>query len=237
MKFPEDDRYRLMSKSDYQDYIRSPEWRQMAEAAKRRVGYRCQLCNRHASELELEVHHRTYERLDKERPDDLTVLCRRCHEAFHGQRSTVLHLGTVVASVTASLLLVSALWWLFLHPGSPSPPPTPTPISRFGAGEEREAYRSFVDYYSKSCWTLLSKDDRHVSERVDKNYGGNATYLEGDMWRFEIRIKRFYYEDDLPGGRYLAPRETTIDARTLPGGMWDACTGVRTEEVDVLVLP
>lgn len=31
------------------------------------------------------VHHRTYERLGKERLGDLTVLCRKCHGLFHGK--------------------------------------------------------------------------------------------------------------------------------------------------------
>lgn len=32
--------------------------------------------------MTLDVHHRTYERLGNESPDDLTVLCRDCHKLF-----------------------------------------------------------------------------------------------------------------------------------------------------------
>lgn len=32
---------------------------------------------------ELDVHHRTYERLGQEQEYDLTVLCHRCHSLFH----------------------------------------------------------------------------------------------------------------------------------------------------------
>ena len=42
---------------------------------------RCQLCNTGGS---LQVHHRTYQRRGYERLDDLTVLCRKCHERQHG---------------------------------------------------------------------------------------------------------------------------------------------------------
>ena len=67
---------------DYYEYINSPEWRRRADAAKARAGYRCRVCNRHADEVVLNAHHRTYERLGNEDPDDITVLCRDCHELY-----------------------------------------------------------------------------------------------------------------------------------------------------------
>lgn len=68
----------------YRAYIASPEWREKATAAKARVGHRCQVCNR--DDLVLDAHHRTYERLGRELPTDITVLCRRCHELYETQR-------------------------------------------------------------------------------------------------------------------------------------------------------
>ena len=64
---------------NYKAYIRSKEWKKKAEAAKVRAGNRCQLCNRPRSEVQLEAHHRTYERLGNELPGDITILCRDCH--------------------------------------------------------------------------------------------------------------------------------------------------------------
>lgn len=64
---------------DYYEYINSPEWRARADAAKERAKYRCQLCN---SPDRLEAHHRTYERLGNEWPEDITVLCHDCHERY-----------------------------------------------------------------------------------------------------------------------------------------------------------
>ena len=66
---------------NYQAYLRSPSWKKKAEAAKIRAGNRCQLCNKSRNEVQLEAHHRTYERLGNELPGDITVLCRDCHES------------------------------------------------------------------------------------------------------------------------------------------------------------
>jgi hypothetical protein len=65
---------------NYQDYIKSSKWKEKSEAAKKRAGYRCQVCN---DENFLNVHHRTYENLGNENDNDLTVLCASCHEKFH----------------------------------------------------------------------------------------------------------------------------------------------------------
>lgn len=72
-------------KVDYHTYIQSSEWREKAKAAKDLAGWRCQVCNKPDNETTLDAHHRTYERLGKELPTDITVLCRQCHGKFHGK--------------------------------------------------------------------------------------------------------------------------------------------------------
>jgi len=67
----------------YQEYLRTPEWIARRHEMLRRADNRCQLCNWNNR---LEVHHRTYDRLGNEAPEDLTVLCRECHELFHRHR-------------------------------------------------------------------------------------------------------------------------------------------------------
>jgi len=67
---------------EHGDYLRSHAWKVTREAALRHAGNRCQVCNGSAH---LHVHHRTYERLGREHPSDLTVLCRKCHAIFHGK--------------------------------------------------------------------------------------------------------------------------------------------------------
>lgn len=71
---------------DYRAYIQSDEWKIKASAAKERAGWRCQVCNKSQHETILDAHHRTYERLGHELSDDITVLCRDCHELYERNR-------------------------------------------------------------------------------------------------------------------------------------------------------
>lgn len=64
----------------YTRYLKTTHWQRTRLAALERAGSRCQLCN---STKRLNVHHRTYENLWGEQPDDLIVLCRACHAKFH----------------------------------------------------------------------------------------------------------------------------------------------------------
>ncbi|MEM9388355.1 MAG: HNH endonuclease [Pseudomonadota bacterium] len=70
----------------YDSYLRSPHWQTTRRIALVDAFHRCRVCN---SDERLEVHHRTYERLGREHPSDLTVLCRECHELFHERRRAV----------------------------------------------------------------------------------------------------------------------------------------------------
>jgi len=71
---------------NYFDYIKSNEWRIKAEEAKARAGNCCQVCNRSRAEVQLDAHHRTYERLGNELPEDITVLCRDCHQLYEDKK-------------------------------------------------------------------------------------------------------------------------------------------------------
>lgn len=72
---------RYRSNFDYYAYIRSEAWQEKAYDAKQRAGWRCQVCN--ARGPRLDAHHRTYDRLGHELPEDITVLCSTCHAKFH----------------------------------------------------------------------------------------------------------------------------------------------------------
>jgi len=65
---------------NYYDYIKSNEWKNKREWTLFLANYKCQICN--SGEI-LNVHHRTYENLGMEKPGDLMVLCKGCHELFH----------------------------------------------------------------------------------------------------------------------------------------------------------
>lgn len=64
----------------YHEYLLSPEWKARRDERVKASGGRCQVCNRAEK---LNVHHRTYERIGDELPDDLFVLCEECHHLFH----------------------------------------------------------------------------------------------------------------------------------------------------------
>jgi hypothetical protein len=61
----------------YQDYVRSPEWRQLRKQVLIRANGRCERCGLLARPLT--IHHLTYERFRNERPTDLQVICNPCH--------------------------------------------------------------------------------------------------------------------------------------------------------------
>lgn len=64
----------------YHRYLKSPAWQARRLIALDNAGHHCQVCNGNEC---LDVHHRTYERIGAEHHNDLTVLCRECHETFH----------------------------------------------------------------------------------------------------------------------------------------------------------
>lgn len=64
----------------YDQYLQTDWWKKIRAAAIARARQRCQVCY---SPHELNVHHRTYERLGNELDSDLTVLCGKCHNLFH----------------------------------------------------------------------------------------------------------------------------------------------------------
>jgi len=70
---------------DYFAYIKTQDWKEKSDKAKKRAGYHCQICNAPEGDAKLNTHHRTYERLGNELPSDLIVLCEFCHTKFHSE--------------------------------------------------------------------------------------------------------------------------------------------------------
>jgi len=70
----------------YADYIQSEAWKRRAQELKQLPGVvpagECAICGVCRN---LEVHHRTYQRLGREHPSDLIVLCDGCHQRVHGR--------------------------------------------------------------------------------------------------------------------------------------------------------
>ena len=65
----------------YEAYINSTRWRNSPArlAELKASGFRCRLCYASDTDVELQVHHRTYERLGRELVGDLLTLCKDCH--------------------------------------------------------------------------------------------------------------------------------------------------------------
>ena len=66
---------------NYNEYIRSEEWKAVRRERLRLDGYKCVLCG---TGINLQVHHISYEHLRQpEEIDDLVTLCRSCHSHVH----------------------------------------------------------------------------------------------------------------------------------------------------------
>jgi hypothetical protein len=68
----------------YSEYLRTPEWKALRTQKLKQVGFACEFCS---SRINLNVHHRTYERRGYERLNDLRVLCNACHSKLHDKDS------------------------------------------------------------------------------------------------------------------------------------------------------
>ena len=84
---------------NYKEYLGSQHWLEVKKrywASKKRKT--CCVCG--ASE-NLQVHHRTYKRVGKERLIDLAILCGPCHQAVHAHLKMKKHLDTRINLWTA----------------------------------------------------------------------------------------------------------------------------------------
>lgn len=72
-----------MDKSEYQTYLASREWARLREFVRQRSGGLCERCLKNPMQA---VHHRTYERVGKERATDLIAICNPCHEFVSAKR-------------------------------------------------------------------------------------------------------------------------------------------------------
>lgn len=64
----------------YKEYIKSKEWLDI----RLDIIQTRKCCERCGSKRQLQVHHKTYKNLFNEEPEDLELLCARCHMNEHG---------------------------------------------------------------------------------------------------------------------------------------------------------
>ena len=66
--------------TNYNDYLKSPEWRYLKEKVLSKAGYKCSFCNRRA----YQVHHIKYpKRFEDDKIEYLVAVCKDCHTAIH----------------------------------------------------------------------------------------------------------------------------------------------------------
>lgn len=64
----------------YKDYLLSKEWKALKNKKLRYAKHKCEDCG---SKEFLQVHHKTYKRIFREKFIDLIVLCDICHKQKH----------------------------------------------------------------------------------------------------------------------------------------------------------
>lgn len=69
------------NKRRYHKYLKSDQWKMMAVGIKQIRGNKCEKCG---SGNNLQVHHKHYMNIYKEKLKDLLVLCGGCHKKEHG---------------------------------------------------------------------------------------------------------------------------------------------------------
>jgi hypothetical protein len=75
------DRHCLLA--DYRRYLATPHWSRMRNLTIERAHNECALSTGPEHGGARHVHHRNYDRLGREWPEDLCVLCWKCHRKFH----------------------------------------------------------------------------------------------------------------------------------------------------------
>ena len=68
---------------NYKNYLESEHWKHYKEQAIKNAHYKCQLCNK--DHTLLNVHHNNYENRGRETFLDTIVLCSECHSKFHNK--------------------------------------------------------------------------------------------------------------------------------------------------------
>jgi 5-methylcytosine-specific restriction endonuclease McrA len=81
---PPDSFARHSGRSDYNSYVGSTEWQRLKCEVIKQRGNRCERCRRVSAYLEL--HHKHYYSLGNEQPEDVELLCPKCHKAVDEAR-------------------------------------------------------------------------------------------------------------------------------------------------------
>ncbi len=73
-----------LKRKAYNDYLNSEAWKSLKRLLIQERGTKCQKCGKDG--LRLDGHHLTYKRLFNEMPEDILLICRKCHEKIHNKK-------------------------------------------------------------------------------------------------------------------------------------------------------
>lgn len=71
-------------KKEYNSYLKSSKWKTFKQSLIKERGNKCERCS--GEGLVLDGHHLTYKRFMNELPEDVMLVCRRCHDEIHGKK-------------------------------------------------------------------------------------------------------------------------------------------------------
>jgi 5-methylcytosine-specific restriction endonuclease McrA len=76
-----------MNSTEYENYLQSDKWKELARKRLEYDGYTCQMCGSRGTVANpLEVHHLSYKNIGEEQDrvwQDLVTLCHCCHKGTH----------------------------------------------------------------------------------------------------------------------------------------------------------
>ena len=78
-------RVKRKKKWTYKSYLKSVEWKKFKASLVEKRGHRCEHCGN--TKARLDGHHVTYVRLYRELPEDVLLLCRKCHKLQHPEKN------------------------------------------------------------------------------------------------------------------------------------------------------
>lgn len=64
----------------YKEYLHTKHWKLLKSKIYKKYKYNCAYCK---TNHDIDLHHKTYERVGNENIGDLVYLCRLCHKAVH----------------------------------------------------------------------------------------------------------------------------------------------------------
>ena len=66
--------------TNYYRYLHTKRWRRKRKEAIKEKGAVCEDCGR---KFKLQIHHKTYKNIFREKLSDLEILCKECHKDRH----------------------------------------------------------------------------------------------------------------------------------------------------------